>query len=473
MTIFKRALQGPSPGLVKGDDGSFVRLVESHSVYGGGMDFPDLCRKMIRPDTKYLVLDLDGTFHKRLNLGVFLGYELSACQAYGLDYLLEVEEKRGLSPFVIKRKDAAGKARYAKIGATRWLVPGAIYYSLARLGWANLAVRRNLRRSLGPFAMDRLLALMRLGLMHQLAQVPLSDARLLVESLWRRYADLAVIEPEHISSLREEFPALRIIVSSASPSVCLDVVREKYPVHEVINLEIEVKNGRTSTPHFLHPVFGHGKPVRIAPPSSLKENAAQMKIDRLVELYPDFLDPGVHTVGITDTKHGEDQSFAEAFKCVADINSPDPFSPVVSARSPLREIHSARVLTRREKKEGRRGGGGESRTFFADEMARILKSDFDAARRRAETCYSLYRGARADLADFAERLDALETEIARSVEAYNQASPRGRNAALKNLRASVGGVFTANRRLSAALAPLSDAYSGLEEAIVSARNKVH
>ncbi|MBI5843263.1 MAG: hypothetical protein HZB23_01185 [Deltaproteobacteria bacterium] len=472
MTIFKRALQGPSPGLVQGDDGSFVRLVDRYAVYGDGLNFPDLCRKMIRPDTKYLVLDLDGTFHKRLNLGVFLGYELSAYQAYGLDYLLKVEEKRGLSPFVLKRRDAVGKARYVKIGATRWLVPGAIYYSLARLGWANHAVRRNLRRNLGPFAMDRLLALMRLGLMHQMASAPLSDVRLLVESLWRRYADLTVIEPEDIKAIRGEFSNLKIIVSSASPSVCLDVVREKYPVHKVINLEIEVKNGRTSTPHFLHPVFGHGKPARIAPPASLRENAAQMKIDRLVELYPDFLDPGVHTVGITDTKHGEDQSFAEAFKCVADVNSPDPFSPLVSARSPLREIHSARVFTRKERLEGQ-DGGGQGRILFADEMARILKSDFAAARKSAGTCYSLYRGARADLADFAERLDALETEIASSVEAYNQASQRGRNAALKNLRASVGGVFTANRRLSSALTPLSDAYSGLEEAIISARNRVH
>lgn len=472
MTIFRRSLQGPSPGLVQGDDGSFVRLVESHAVYGGGMDFPDLCRKMIRPDTRYLVLDLDGTFHKRLNLGVFLGYELSAYQAYGLDYLLKVEKNRGLSPFVLKRRDAAGKARYAKIGATRWLVPGAIYYSLARLGWTNHAVRRNLRRSLGPFAMDRLLSLMRLGLMHQLAQVPLSDARLLVQSLWRRYADLTVIEPEHIASLREEFPGLRIIVSSASPSVCLGVVRENYPVHDVINLEIEVKNGRTSTPHLLHPVFGHGKPARIAPPASLKENAAQMKIDRIVERYPDFLAPGVHTVGITDTKHGEDQSFAEAFKCVADINSPDPFSPLVSALSPLREIHSARVLTRREKREVQRGGG-QGRTFFHDELSRLLGDDRAAAQRRAGTCYSLYRGATVELSDFTERIDALHAEISSGVEAYNSASPRGKNAALKNLRASVGGVFAANRRLSAALTPLSDAYSGLEEAIISARNKVH
>ncbi|MFH2100182.1 MAG: hypothetical protein ABIJ95_11765, partial [Pseudomonadota bacterium] len=368
--------------------GRHLRLVDRYVLHGKGLDFPGLCRRVIRPETRYLVLDLDGTFHQGLNLGVLLGWELCAFQAYGLEFLQRVEKARGQGAVVVNWRDHKARLHYCTRGPRRWALPGGVYYLLARIGWKNRAVRRALRRNLGPQAMDRLLGLMRLNLMHHLAEADLADVRELVKSLWRRHQDRLVIEPEDIAWVRRTWPDLKIIVSSASPSVCLDPVRETYPVHDVISTQIEEKDGRTATPHNLHPLVASGRPGRIAPPGSFSENASHDKIARLVERHPDFLSPDVHTVGITDTKHGEDHAWAEYFKCVADVNSPDPFSPVVSAASPLAEIHSAPVLTRAQRREAPQPLG-KALELSKNRLETLLAGDLERAEGLAGQCFDM------------------------------------------------------------------------------------
>jgi hypothetical protein len=78
-------------------------------------------------------------------------------------------------------------------------------------------------------------------------------------------------------------------------------------------------------------------------------NSGEAKINRLRELCDRVGNPEVEIVGISDTSRGEDHCWAEYFTCVVDINSPTPFPAIVSSKSPLREVHSATLLTRRER----------------------------------------------------------------------------------------------------------------------------
>ena len=87
--------------------------------------------------------------------------------------------------------------------------------------------------------------------------------------------------------------------------------------------------------------FGNGVnvlPRRIAPPSTLRINSSYTKIEGLLARYPDLCDPGVITVGMTDTGYGEDHCWAEFFTHVVDVNSDTPFGP----SSPSRPSASSR-----------------------------------------------------------------------------------------------------------------------------------
>lgn len=461
-----------APGLCQGPDGSFMRRVDRVGIAARPMDFRSLASRVIRPDTRYLVLDLDGTFHKGLNLGVLLGWELSAWQAYGLDFILRAEKRRGRHKVILNRRDARARMRYVGKGLKRWAGPGTLYYTLARTGWKNGSIRRALGRNLGPFAMDRMLSLMRLNLMHHMPLVPLDEIRELSASLWRRYAGLASIEPGDIAWLRERFPQLIIAVSSASPDVCLDAVRDNYPVHEVYSTEIEVKDGRTSTPHVLHPLFGRQRPGRIAPPSTLRPNAGHQKIARLLEVHPDFLDPEVHTVGITDTKHGEDHAFAEYFKCVADVNSPDPFFPIVSAASPLCDIVSARLLTRDEREAGAEAAANGLCRLEGEDLEEILSSDLARAEKGAGASFAKYRAVSGEMAE----VDALLAELAgmaeQQVEEYNRSAGTARFRALGDLQRTMDRTYRAQNLRAEFCRPMMPGLFRVEEAAVAARRKV-
>lgn len=478
-------LEGRFPGMHRDNQGRHVKTVDKYKIYGAPLDFRELCGRLVRPETKYLVLDLDGTFHKGLNPGVMLGFELCAYQAYGLDYMESMDDKNRLGSIVLNWKDQAAQSRYAKKGAKRWLLPGVLYYSLARVGWKASPVRKTIRQTLGPHAMDRMLALMRLSLMHQMAGVPAEDVHKLVRSLWKRHADRQVIEPEDIQWLRDSFPNLKIIVSSASPRALLQVVQEQFPVHDIFATEVETINGKTSSPHWMHPVFGSGQPKRIAPPASLRQNAYYNKIKYLALKYPDFMDSGVHTVGITDTKHGEDYPWSEYFKCVADINSPDPFSPLVSTASPLKEIHSAKIKTRRDKEEAESKENAqpwdmpsptpssENFEFSKQDLEDILINELAKAEALAIKCYDAVPRVVEDLGAMAGESFAINQALENVIIGYNASLGADRDLYFERVQEALKQTYRLNRQLNSRMNPVSKRWSEIEKIMESARSKIH
>ncbi|MBI9076905.1 MAG: hypothetical protein JEZ02_15970 [Desulfatibacillum sp.] len=480
-----RQLEGRFPGMHRDSRGRHVKIVDRYVIHGNPMDFRDLCGRIVRADTKYLVLDLDGTFHKGLNPGVMLGWDLCAYQAYGMDYLDSLDDKGRKGSFVLNWRDQAAQGRYAKNGAKQWLLPGVLYYSLARMGWKSSPVRKTLRQSLGPHAMDKMLALMRLSLMHQMAGIPLDDVYKLVRSLWKRHGDRQVIEPDDIQWLRHSFPNLKIIVSSASPRALLEIVREDFPVHDIFATEIETRNGITSSPHWMHRLFGNKQPRRIAPPASLRQNAYYNKIKYLCLKYPDFPDPDVHTVGITDTKHGEDYPWSEYFKCVADINSHDPFSPLVSTASPLEEIHSAKIMTRQDKEETRDQedaqpwdmpspmGPSDVFEFSRQELEKTLEAELTRAEAMAKECYDAVPGVLQDLDDFSQDVFVTAQALENTVIGYNASHGEDRNRYFDKVRAVLKQTYRLNRHLNQGMNPVSQKWSGIEKIMESARTRIH
>ncbi|MFP4476662.1 MAG: hypothetical protein ACLFOY_13980 [Desulfatibacillaceae bacterium] len=432
-------------GRSRGADGRFTRVPDRVHVHADYPDFRELCRRAIRPDTRYLVLDLDGTFHRGLNLGVFLGWELSAYEAYGLDYLRRVEGRRGKKMPVLKPGDPVAQLKYTLGGARRWALPGLSYNLQAKKAWHRPAARQALVKKYGLDAIHRILALPRIVMFHHMSRIPQEHVRELARSLWRRYADRQVIFPEDVAWVREQWPEMKIIVSSASPRASLDVVAEMFDVDDVVASEITEHDGYTDAPPVLHRLVAREKPARFARPGDFVQNAHRAKIARLVEQYPDFLDSGVHTVGMTDTNHGEDYVWAEYMKCVVDVNGPDPFPPFVSPESPLEELHSARVLTgaeRRRRDEGeedhvarsRKSPPGPRRVFVADEIRRLCEKELLAVEQEAARVHALLPGMEEALAEVAEKRREVVDLLSRAVDRYNTGDRTARAAAWLDMR---------------------------------------
>jgi hypothetical protein len=427
-----------APGMAAGPDGRFMRVVEKFFHHGDLPDFRELLRRTMRPGTRYLVLDLDGTFHRNKNLGVLLGFDLSARHAYGMEYLARVEKKRGASAFLWNRRDFRGRLRYVGEGARRWWALGLFYHLFVREGWKHGVFRRAACAFLGPDAMHRMLALPRVALLHQMAGVPCSEVVELARALWRRHAADQVVFPEDIAWARKNWPGARIIVSSASPGPALDVVRETFPMHDVLDTRVPVTGGSTDAPWCGHALIPFGAPRSIAPPEEVFQNAHFNKIAAIVDRYPDFLDPGVHTVGITDTKHGEDFSWTGYFKCAADLNSLDPFSPLIPGDSPTVEIHSARVGTLAEREAAAEAGGTEEsaerpRTLSREEMETLLGGDLARAEACAARINALLAQAEPGLQKAAEERERALGKVREAVLAYNAGGKRERKAALATL----------------------------------------
>jgi hypothetical protein len=133
-----------------------------------------------------------------------------------------------------------------------------------------------------------------------------------------------VIDRDDLSWVRLRWPQIEVVLSSASPKPTVEVAGEALGVD-----------------HFHYSTLDH-------------INSGEGKIERLRELY-EGVNAEVEIVGISDTSRGEDHCWAEHFTRVVDINSPTPFPAIVSARSPLLEVHSATVLTKHERE--RRSAG--------------------------------------------------------------------------------------------------------------------
>jgi hypothetical protein len=264
-------------------------------------------------------LDLDRTIHLGRDLGEELGWELCAYQGYGGEHFGRIEHLRRSRGFLLDLAHPLKTARYLARSFKIWAYPGA-YYGLwgkaaGRVDWLR---RRGFRR----FASDPVRAAQRvpqLTLLRHLQTSTEDVLRGLARRIWERCELDQVIEREDLAWVRSQWPQVEVVLSSASPQSMVEIAGEALGVDHV----------HYSTLHHI--------------------NSGEAKIERLRELCEHVGDPGIEIVGISDTSRGEDHCWAEYFTRVVDINSPTPFPAIVSNRSPLLEVHSAIVLTKKER----------------------------------------------------------------------------------------------------------------------------
>jgi hypothetical protein len=349
-----------------------VRLVDRVVLHGEPLDFRELARRAIPEGTRYVVFDLDRTFHLGRNMGELLGWELCAAQSYGLDRLAKLDHARR-GPFVFDFAQPRALLDYALRSTRTWALPGLFYLVWGKIAHQSEATRRLRFRLFGREPVRAVQAIPQTALFHQMAGEPVDLVREVARRVWRRFARDLVVEAADIAWLRAERPGVRVVISSASPQALLDVVKEELGVDDAIGSRVPEHGGTQAAPFWLdRRLFrAPAEPARLAPPSAVAINASHAKIVALRERFPDMFAPGVTSVGITDTGYGEDHCWAQHFRRVVDVNSDAPFSPIVPAGSPLEEIHSAAPLTRRER-DARAAG---DRAFFDPRRKRVPRGE--------------------------------------------------------------------------------------------------
>lgn len=463
-----------------GPDGRYVRVVERMTIYGEPIDFRTLCRALVTDKTRYLVLDLDRTLHLGRNIGELLGWELPAHLCYGEEFLKQHTGERLLGRFVFDWSRPTAVARYLMRGMRLWAYPGLLYLFAVKIGTRSDRIRRHVYLRFGTDPVAAVQEVPRIALLHQLAELPVEVLRKLARDVWRRMRDDQVITREDIAWLRETYPELRILISSASPQPVLEVAAEELGVDDILYTSIEQHGGYYSSPFSLHRLFLLLRtPVRIAPPSAVFHNAGHLKMDRILERLPDFLQ--VETVGITDTSYGEDHAWAQHFTKVADINSPNPFSPIVAAASPLHEIHSAQVLTRKEMAlraaghtdyldpKRKRHPGRVLRQFTERDLASLIGNMVPDVDQIAATYERLLAGSAAAMQNLEARAAAITSTIEQSVREYNESTGRRRRRALKALRHGLRQAAEVDRQLRKEERPLSVLMNALDKLMQDAR----
>ena len=299
--------------------GSPNRLVDRLVHHGEIASFRELCARVLTPKTRYLVLDLDRTIHLGRDLGEDLGWELCAYQGYGREHFELIEGRQQNGKFLLDWDHPRKTARYLARSLKIWAYPGAYYgvwgKAAARLDWLR-------RRGFRHFIADPVRAAQRvpqLTLLRHLQTTSEDVLRELAQHIWHRYEPDQVIDREDLAWVRSQWPQVEVVLSSASPKPTVEVAGEALHVDHV---------------HY----------------STLEQiNSGEAKVQRLRELGGCMDDSEVEIVGISDTSRGEDHCWAQHFTCVVDINSPTPFPAIVSSDSPLREVHSATLLTKHER----------------------------------------------------------------------------------------------------------------------------
>ena len=304
------------------------RLVDRLVHHGEVASFRELCARVLTPKTRYLVLDLDRTIHLGRDLGEDLGWELCAYQGYGREHFKRIEGRQQRGKFLLDWDHPRKTARYLTRSMKIWAYPGA-YYGLWGKAAAHLDWLR--RRGFRHFIADPIRAAQRvpqLTLLRHLQTTSEDVLRELAERIWHRHESDQVIDREDLAWVRTQWPEVEVVLSSASPKATVEVAGEALDVDHI---------------HY----------------STLEQiNSGEAKVKRLQELCTCIDDTDVEIVGISDTSRGEDHCWAQHFTCVVDINSPTPFPAIVSSDSPLREVHSATLLTKHEQQRRAAGHAG-------------------------------------------------------------------------------------------------------------------
>ncbi len=468
-------------GSSRSTDGKYTRVVDNITIHGDYLRGSDLLNQVITAKTKYLVMDLDRTFHFGRNLGELLGWELSAGSCYGEDYLALVEHKRTKSRFLFDKNRPIATLKYMLRGARLWAYPGLFYLFFGKLAgrfaWSN----RLIYKIFGTHPVAVVQEIPRLALMHHLTEFPLEVLRKMSRRLWLRHAGDQVFFREDFEALRKKFPKLKIIISSASPQPILETAREQLGIDDVIYTSIEEQDGFLSSPHFIYRFFFlYWKPKRISPPDKFKQNSSYMKITHLLERFPDILDPKVETVGISDTAYGEDNAWAQYFSRVVDVNSPAPFSPIVSADSPLTQIHSARLLTQNEMVQrergdasyidpGRKGARAASFEFERSELMDFLKPIVRELENLADAYHSADEVSQAGRQDLEQEISDLHDRIQETVRDYNESVGAAHARAFRQLRSYLAKLSRHRKRLAKSQKKQSGLMCAIERNLVLSR----
>lgn len=455
-----------------------ARIIDELTVHGAPIDFRELAMRAIPGDARTLLLDLDRTVHLGRNMGELLGFEICAHHAYGPTRLAELEASRKPGRLALDWERPMNLLRYAEVGARMWARPGLYYFFWGKLAAQTAGLRRLAFDALGREPVRAAQRVPQTALMHHMAELPLPTLRDLAARVWRRHTEEQVITREDLAWLRRRCPALRVVLTSASPQPMLEIAADALGVDEVIYSRIEEREGWLSAPAARHEMFDPSPaPRRISPPSALRINAGPAKIEEIERRSPEALRG--ESVGLSDTGYGEDHCWAEHLAHVIDVNSTSPFPPIVGASSPARSIHSASLLTQAERASRDAGAirfdprrrevathgpvtlaGDALAPALADLMRELeeLHARRGAAERGAET------------AEAEHALAFIEREMELAVYDYNH-GVRDRAAALADIDALAAAERRALRALARAERPISEVACALAEVRREARER--
>jgi hypothetical protein len=225
-------------------------------------------------------------------------------------------------------------------------------------------------------------------------------------------------------------------------------------------------------------------PAHIAPPSRVRINSSHAKIEGLLSQFPDLADPSTISVGITDTGYGEDHCWGEWLTHVCDLNSDSPFSPVVGTGSPLREVHSAHVLTRDELArrvadpdylDPRRSPlpPGIDRTLEGHSLVAALGDTLESIEREAERFHLAEHRTARDRGSLDERVRLVQSRIEELCTRYANAEAAVRTALLTELDAFAARFSEMKRIVAEAERPLSEAAYALTRQRERSRRELH
>lgn len=457
-------------------DGRHARVVDKFVDHGAPLSFRALSFEVVPPNARYLVLDLDRTTHLGRNLGELLGWELCAHLAYGPERLAELEPHRH-GRFCFDWSHPWSLVRYLYLGIRLWAYAGLYYLAWGKISARLDSLRRRAYRRFGTEPIREVQRVPQTALFHQLSVLPLDTLRSLARSVWLRHRDDQVIAREDLDALRTRCPDLRIIISSASPTPMVEVAASTLGADDFFASAIDEHDGYLSTPFSGHRLIKlEREPRRLSPPSKLHFNASYAKIQRIVERYPDFCDPDVLKVGMTDNGYGEDQCWTEFFNVVADINSSTPFSPIVTTDSPLREVHSARVLTHAEEATGkldvrRKPTGSEAPARQLDDDD--LRARLGAILAEIEDLATRYEAHAASIAGTLSRVKDRAAELRERIEAqvrnYNEDRGSERRAVLARIRSALSEELDLRRQVARIERPVSELAYALTKQLEYAR----
>ncbi|MBU1238935.1 hypothetical protein KKF84_12435 [Myxococcota bacterium] len=463
------------------EQGRFTRIADRVVLHGEYLTAGDLFQKVITEKTKYLVMDMDKTIHLGRGLGELLGWEVPAYLFYGEAYMNSNETKRGTSRFTYDLHRPLTSLKYLLSGARQWTYPGLLYLFGCRLAFKKEWSRRLMYRLFGTHPVEVVQEAPTTALMHHISRIPLSRLNRWSEKLWQRLAGDQIFCRADFDALRARCPHLKIILSSASPQPLLEAARKDLGITDILYTTIEEHDGYLSAPHTVYRSFLLPyTPNRIAPRATFKRNAAWHKITNLVEHYPDIFDQGVESVGISDNSYGEDNAWAQYFTTVVDVNSPAPFSPIVSAISPLREIHSAQVLTTDERT--RRDNSvpdflDPRRKTFTPHAADLDKQQLsarlqplhNAVEALAKLYYEIANQLKSQRENDQSAVNDSFSAIDEHVHQYNLTGGSRRDIIFKRLRGALKQLDTRRAVLQKTERPLADLTYSIEHHLIRAR----